>query len=39
MYGYDLQPNQSLQPTPGICHEPCLSKSRASCVGASEPRR
>ena len=31
--------NQSLQPTRGICHEPCLGKSRASCVRASEPRR
>ena len=34
-----MKPNKSLQPTRGICHEPCMRMSRASCVRASEPRR
>ena len=33
------QHNKSLQPTRGICHEPCIRMPRASCVRASEPRR
>ena len=33
------KPNQSLQLTRGVRHEPCIRKARASRVRASEPRR